>query len=196
MQHTTNYNLPQWEDTDAVKREDVNGAMSAVDAALTGLDAAIAANASPLVKLLDYTTTEEAASFSVDVSALALGDYPLLFMLLDSPKTSSIDVFSVTVNHLTESGSYYHQSDGRMSAATKLTEAVRCGLFVLRARDGNYLHCMTYSFFYQDTISITTPHNYYSGTADTVETFDFNSTTSGSHAFSPGTRVTIWALRR
>ena len=34
MNHTTNYNLPQWEDTDAVKREDVNGALAAVDAAL------------------------------------------------------------------------------------------------------------------------------------------------------------------
>ena len=34
MQHTTNYNLPQWEATDAVKRADVNGALAAVDAAL------------------------------------------------------------------------------------------------------------------------------------------------------------------
>jgi len=34
MNHTTNYNLPQWEATDAVKREDVNGAMATVDAAL------------------------------------------------------------------------------------------------------------------------------------------------------------------
>ena len=34
MNHTTNYNLPQWEATDAVKRADVNGALAAVDAAL------------------------------------------------------------------------------------------------------------------------------------------------------------------
>ena len=37
MNHTTNYNLPQWEATDAVKREDMNGAMSGIDAALAGL---------------------------------------------------------------------------------------------------------------------------------------------------------------
>ena len=36
MNHTTNYNLPQWEATDAVKREDMNAAMSAIDAALSG----------------------------------------------------------------------------------------------------------------------------------------------------------------
>ena len=36
MQHTTNYSLPQWEDTDAIKREDVNGALAAVDAAIAG----------------------------------------------------------------------------------------------------------------------------------------------------------------
>ena len=36
MNHTTNYNLPQWEDTDRVTREDINGAMSVIDAALSG----------------------------------------------------------------------------------------------------------------------------------------------------------------
>ena len=34
MQHTTNYDLPQWEATDAVRREDVNGAMSSIDSAI------------------------------------------------------------------------------------------------------------------------------------------------------------------
>ena len=34
MTHTTNYSLPQWEASDAVKRGDVNGAMSSIDAAL------------------------------------------------------------------------------------------------------------------------------------------------------------------
>ena len=34
MNTTTNYNLPQWEDSDRVTRESVNGAMSSIDAAL------------------------------------------------------------------------------------------------------------------------------------------------------------------
>ena len=36
MQHTANYNLPQWEAGDRIKRADFNGAMSAIDAALAG----------------------------------------------------------------------------------------------------------------------------------------------------------------
>ena len=37
MNYTENYSLPQWEDTDVVTREDVNGAMSAIDTALSGV---------------------------------------------------------------------------------------------------------------------------------------------------------------
>ena len=36
MNHTTNYNLPQWEDADRVTRADMNAAMSAIDTALAG----------------------------------------------------------------------------------------------------------------------------------------------------------------
>ena len=34
MNHTTNYNLPQWEDTDRVTRADMNAAMSTIDTAI------------------------------------------------------------------------------------------------------------------------------------------------------------------
>lgn len=36
MNTTTNYSLPQWEATDRVTREDINGAMSAIDGAIAG----------------------------------------------------------------------------------------------------------------------------------------------------------------
>ena len=36
MNYPTNYELPQWEAGDRVKRADMNGAMSAIDAALAG----------------------------------------------------------------------------------------------------------------------------------------------------------------
>ena len=55
MQHTTNYNLPQWEDTDAVKREDVNAAMSAIDAAIKAADTESSEKLH--VELLTYTGT-------------------------------------------------------------------------------------------------------------------------------------------
>ena len=34
MNHTTNYDLPQWEDSDVVRRADVNSAMNSIDAAI------------------------------------------------------------------------------------------------------------------------------------------------------------------
>ena len=42
MNTTTNYNLPQWEDTDVITRGDVNDAMSSIDSAIAGLAAAVA----------------------------------------------------------------------------------------------------------------------------------------------------------
>ena len=45
MNHTTNYNLPQWEDADRVTRGDFNGAMQSIDAAVKSLSDAAGAKA-------------------------------------------------------------------------------------------------------------------------------------------------------
>ena len=45
MQHTTNYNLNQWEDGDVVRREDFNADNAAIDAALKSVSDAIATKA-------------------------------------------------------------------------------------------------------------------------------------------------------
>ena len=79
MNYTTNYNLPQWEETDVVTREDVNGAMSAIDSAI--------ANASPLVKLLDYTSPSATSQLNIDVSGIDFSQYWQIFMYFD-PGTS------------------------------------------------------------------------------------------------------------
>ena len=75
MNYTTNYNLPQWEDTDVVTREDVNGAMASIDSAI--------ANASPLVKLLDYTSPSATTSLTVDLSGIDFTQYWQIFMYVD-----------------------------------------------------------------------------------------------------------------
>lgn len=59
MNHTTNYNLPQWEDTDAVRREDVNAAMSAIDAALAKCGDAFVVSGSYLGQGINPTLTFE-----------------------------------------------------------------------------------------------------------------------------------------
>ena len=197
MQHTTNYNLNQWEDADRVTRADVNADNAKLDAALTGLDAAIAGiEPSPLVKLLDYTTTEEAASFSVDVSALALGDYPLLFMLLDSPAGGNLSTLQLTVNGDTTKGHYYTQgSSGSMVESSYLGIGYCCGLYVLRKRDGDYLRCRSFFFDSSGAVSHTPKNGCYTEKSDPLQTFDFISDAS-VWPFPAGARVTIWALRR
>ena len=50
MQHTTNYNLNQWEDGDVVRREDFNADNAAIDAALKSVS-----DASPEIVFGTYT---------------------------------------------------------------------------------------------------------------------------------------------
>ena len=81
MNTTTNYNLPQWEDSDRVTRESVNGAMSSIDSAI--------ANASPWVKLLDVTVAENTAQIDLDVSGFDLTQYAFLLVYPRGSATSS-----------------------------------------------------------------------------------------------------------
>lgn len=72
MNYTENYSLPQWEDTDRVTRESVNGAMAAVDSAIAG--------ASPWVKLLDVTLGADTTRYDLDVSGIDLTQYAMVYI--------------------------------------------------------------------------------------------------------------------
>lgn len=95
LQQTSQFHLNQWELTDRIRMEDFNGdnqkletalaALAAADAAeqqaRTAQDAAIrreaaaAAEAVPLVKLLEVPVTQEAAQVDVDVSQIDFTQY-------------------------------------------------------------------------------------------------------------------------
>ena len=95
MQQTSQFHLNQWELTDRIRMEDFNGdnqkletalaSLAAADAAeqqaRTAQDAAIrreaaaAAEAVPLVKLLEVPVTQEAAQVDVDVSQIDFTQY-------------------------------------------------------------------------------------------------------------------------
>lgn len=95
LQQTIQFHLNQWELTDRIRMEDFNGdnqkletalaALAAADAAeqqaRTAQDAAIrreaaaAAEAVPLVKLLEVPVTQEAAQVDVDVSQIDFTQY-------------------------------------------------------------------------------------------------------------------------
>ena len=95
LQQTSQFHLNQWELTDRIRMEDFNGdnqkletalaSLAAADAAeqqaRTAQDAAIrreaaaAAEAVPLVKLLEVPVTQEAAQVDVDVSQIDFTQY-------------------------------------------------------------------------------------------------------------------------
>jgi len=61
MQHTTNYNLNQWEDGDVVRREDFNADNVAIDAAL----AAVATTAGKAVRIFAGTYIGDGAASQI-----------------------------------------------------------------------------------------------------------------------------------
>ena len=87
MQHTTNYNLNKWEDADRVTRADVNADNAKIDAALTGLDAAVAANAAAIagagnVRYEMFTYEGEGVSGPEHPTVISFPHKPLFFFAM------------------------------------------------------------------------------------------------------------------
>ena len=79
MNHTSNYQLPQWEESDRILRTDFNGAMNKIEEGLTGLE-----GQAPAVKLREFTVSQAAESVSLDLSGLDLAAYPALRLRAES----------------------------------------------------------------------------------------------------------------
>ena len=185
MNHTTNYNLSQWEPHDRVTRADFNADNAAIDAALKGLDSAIAAASPQLVKLWEHTTTAaETTQIDVDVSAIALGDYALLLLLVEGRMDSNGGKgISLLVNGGT---------DGYASNATRLAYGGESALALLypRQRDAT-LHC---TLFY---VPDFTRSNYgvYTRSYEGISTINV-AISSGSNPFLAGSCVSLWGVKR
>ena len=140
MQHTTNYNLNQWEADDRVTRADVNADNAKIDAALTGLDAAIAGiEPSPLVKVWDTTLTEDTTALDIDVSSLNLNGHSYTLLWADSPAGGGCKDFHLRVNGMT-SGYRRGQNDEDYLGRGGHHSA----LFVLRPKASDTLCCMSW----------------------------------------------------
>ena len=138
MNYTENYSLPQWEDTDVVTREDVNGAMSSIDSAI--------ANASPLVKLYDVTTDAAASTLAVPLTGIDLTQYRYLF--LDVEAKGGIYLY-LTCNGLTSYTESYFNYGGSTTrsylAAAEYGLDHLCRLMcLLTPRKAGYLQCLSY----------------------------------------------------
>ena len=82
MQHTTNYNLNQWEDGDVVRREDFNADNTKIDAALKSVS-----DASPEIVFGTYTG-DGTANRTID-----LGRTPRLIFVQTSEGITSFDSY-------------------------------------------------------------------------------------------------------
>ena len=124
---TGNYHLCQWAEDDRILMEEFNADNAAVDAALRANADAVTAKAAEteakiaLVRLLDYTSTAEAASVTVDLSGIDTGAYRELQLYYVGCNTSSNRTgctFSCTLNH--DASAQYTVNGGGMLASFAL----------------------------------------------------------------------------
>ena len=139
MQHTTNYDLNQWEADDRVTRADFNADNAKIDAALAEL-------ASPLVKLYDVTTDAAASTLAVPLTGIDLTQYRYLF--LDVEAKGGIYLY-LTCNGLTSYTESYFNYGGSTTrsylAAAEYGLDHLCRLMcLLTPRRGGYLQCLSY----------------------------------------------------
>lgn len=189
MQHTTNYNLPQWEASDAVRREDVNGAMSAIDAALAGL-------APPLVKLYDVTTEGDQYTVYVRLSGVDLTPYRALYFSADPVVTGEthmqvIDVTSYNYMKLgAESGTSYTSTD---CGSSKMDNFYRLHLSsVIRPHGDGHVQIATFA----TSLAVQATLNFYSYAGAWADFPGFKLyCTNGLDRLRAGSRFTIYGIR-
>ena len=135
MQHTTNYDLPQWEATDAVKREDVNGAMSAVDTAIAG---AVAASAGSIKTLTgSYVGTAESQTITIGVQPKMM----LLFGPFGAGDTSAAIAFIFPGHNLV-------LAPGKTEFNTKYAELIESEFILTHSELNMYQRDYDYLVFY------------------------------------------------
>ena len=190
MQHTTNYSLPQWEASDTVKREDVNGAMSAVDTALTGLDAAVAGiEPSALVKVYDHTLAADTVQHDINAAQLGLADYAMVFLLIELNAGTTQQMIDVRIDNIISG--YLWESGGLQNNGSRLAEFYNSALLVLRTvKVTGYTHCLCHTL--QNGL-YKVENLGYAHPLSEVGTINLQGSTA--KPLPAGSRFVIWALR-
>ncbi len=98
MKKTTNYQLSQWDAEDRILREDFNQDNKKLDDAIAALR-----DASPVVKLLDFTAQSSQSKMELSLADIDLTDYRELWIYVRfSASTTETNYVYLTVNDLTE----------------------------------------------------------------------------------------------
>ena len=194
MQHTTNYNLNQWEDADRVTRADVNADNTKLDAALTGLDSAIAGiEPSPLVKVWGTTLTEETTQIDLDVAQLGLADYVLLILAANLPAIETPLTVRVLVDNI-EQGYSWESSPGSITNnASGFFPFNREAFLVLRSSvPFGRTHCIAHSTPSAGTYEVE--NFFYPRLLSEITTLNIRATVSGS-VLPIGSRFSLYGLK-
>ena len=97
---TEHLGLHQWESTDPFLREDFNEDNRKIDAAVNRAQTT-ADGATNFIKLMDFTTEEEAQQIDLDVSQLNLPQYNRVFLRMENAITSAVSL-QVRLNNIAD----------------------------------------------------------------------------------------------
>ena len=97
---TAHLGLHQWESTDSFLREDFNQDNRKIDQAVSTAQTTADA-ATNFIKLMDFTTQEEAQQIDLDVSQLNLPQYNRVFLRMENAITSAVSM-QVRLNNIAD----------------------------------------------------------------------------------------------
>lgn len=179
MNTTTNYNLPQWEAKDRVTRESVNDAMSSIDGAL-------AAGASPWVKVAEATLDADAEPATFTFDAFDASDYALLLLVPEIRSTSGNDRLGFFLNG--RNGRV--NTDGEFGNAACSTRPIGSLTFITPV--GGYLSSYTVLIGVENTSTFQSLRYSYNET-NVISSIEATSNTGTVQA---GSRIRIYGLKK
>ena len=188
MNYTTNYSLPQWEATDRITRGSVNGAMSTIDSA-------IAAGASPWVKVASAALAANATELALSVPANALSQYAVLLLAPEVRSSSDASTLGLYYNGLTSGYKMSGYSSSGAGSVGNLNGAKVYQTLNWIVPAGSYLFTVSWLIGPTGTIeqlaSSMEVSALGSGGLQTVSVIS-----GGAYQLLSGSRVTIYGLKR
>lgn len=207
MQKTENYQLCHWVASDRVLMEDFNSDNTKLEAALTGLAAADAAEQNaraaqdtalaqqisqlavsvPIVKLLDQAVTSEQTRLDIDMSQIDLTQYAeILILPMLSAATNTVYLTCNQIPTMDE----MNTSPYRLCAISTSGYFGRNKSTIRLQTYGEALHC-AYEYMDEDAYE-PLQHSRVFVQPEEIKTLYF---ISSSGEINPGSRIVMWGLR-
>ena len=186
MNHTENYNLPQWETSDRVTREGVNNAMSSIDAAIAG--------ASPLVRLREYTMEADASRFDLSLAGLDVSSYAAV-LVVGQPTPGARTGKQIVFYLDNAQTGYLGPNDSDSSAGRSYLDVAELPfMLAFRCTPGDAVTGVTYYYFPRYSYKLYTSTMRVLRAADAISTLNIEAYTTGT-TIPAGTRFIVYGLK-